>query len=292
MKQDNSNIKVLIPTGYGLNCEEEAAYAFKMVGATVHKIFINEILENPRQIDNYHVIFFIGGFSDGDHLGAGVIHANRLRVSLDAPLYKFIEDGKLVIGVCNGFQALAKAGILPGTDGDYRSREITLAANSSGVFIDRWVTLGVNPNSKSVWTEGITPLNLPIRHGEGRLVVANDEVLKKIKRNEQDVLFYINPETGKRALETEFPHNPNGSIGSIAAICNSPKNGFPRNVLGMMPHPEAYLSPFNHPSWTRQKRDGTLPNEGMGIQLFRNAVRYAAENLVINPHKVKVISTL
>jgi phosphoribosylformylglycinamidine synthase len=265
--------KVLVPIGDGLNCEEETAYVYKLLGAEVDKIHINDLRERPEMVDDYHVIDFIGGFSDGDHIAGAKIHANRLRYSLEKELYQFIQDGKLLIGICNGFQALVKAGILPGFDNDYRTQRMTLTYNNSGKFEDRWVHLSVNGNSNCVWTKGIERLYLPVRHGEGKVRVENQSVLEKMKKNNQIVLFYINPEDGKPTME--YPYNPNGSDEAIAGICDSTGR-----VFGMMPHREAFWSPYNHPNWTRLKIDGKLPKEGIGVQVSRNAIEYVQENLI------------
>ena len=172
--------KVLIPTGYGLNCEGETAYSYNRLGAETRKVHINDLLANPGMLRGYHILALVGGFSDGDHIAAGKVHANRLRFRLEEPLRRFIEDGGLVIGVCNGFQALVKAGILPGsTSGDWE-QTITLTYNDSSKFGDRWVSLGVEPNSVCIWTQGIEKMYLPVRHGEGKVSVEDGGVLNQV----------------------------------------------------------------------------------------------------------------
>lgn len=265
--------RVLIPVGYGLNCEEETAFIYKLLGAEVNKVHINDLLANPKMMADYHIIDFIGGFSDGDHIAAGKIHANRLRYKLGEELYEFIQDGKLIIGVCNGFQSLIKSGILPGFDGDYRTQRMTLTYNDSGKFEDRWVHLGVNTDSKCIWTRGIKELYLPVRHGEGKIRIRDPTVLERLKKDNQIVLYYVNPKDRKPTME--YPYNPNGSDEAIAGICDPTGR-----VFGLMPHREAFWSPFNHPSWTRLKIEGRLPKEGMGVQISRNGVEYARENLI------------
>jgi phosphoribosylformylglycinamidine synthase len=265
--------KVLVPTGYGLNCEEETCYSYNSLGAEARKIHINDLLDNPKTIEDYHILALVGGFSDGDHLAAGRIHANRLRFRLEEPLREFIEDGKLVIGVCNGFQAMVKAGILPAIDSDYRTQTVTLTYNDSGKFEDRWVHIGVNPKSRCVWTKGIERLYLPIRHGEGKIRAIDTRTLERLESNNQNVLFYADPRTGRPT--SEYPYNPNGSAKAIAGICDPTGR-----VFGMMPHWEAYRSPYNHPNWTRLEGNGGLPKEGMGLQVARNAIRYVQEKLM------------
>ncbi len=163
--------KVLIPKGYGLNCEAETAYSYSSLGAHTHIVHINDILANPKMLEEFHIFALVGGFSDGDHIAAGKIHANRLRFGLGDAIADFVEDGKLVIGVCNGFQALVKARMLPNFNPD--EQEATVTYNDSGKFEDRWVTMKVNPDSKSIWTKGMDTITLPVRHGEGKFRVAS-----------------------------------------------------------------------------------------------------------------------
>jgi phosphoribosylformylglycinamidine synthase len=265
--------KVLIPVGYGLNCEDETAHVYKLLRADAEKVHINDVLEKPKMISDYQIIDFVGGFADGDHVSAGKILANRLRYGLGDELSDFVRDGKLIIGVCNGFQALAKSGLLPGFDADYKTQRITLVQNDSGRYEDRWVDLSVSADSKCVWTRGIDKLCLPVRHGEGKLKVEDRSVLKRLARDGQVVLRYADPQEGKPTMR--YPFNPNGSAEAIAGVCDTTGR-----VLGMMPHREAYWSPYNHPGWQRQKMDGTLPKEGAGISISRNGVEYAKENLL------------
>lgn len=275
MMAKTSRPRALIPTGYGLNCEEETAFGYRMLGADADIVHINDIMGSPGMVQDYHIITFIGGFADGDHIASGKIHANRIRYRLGDELHKFIDDGKLIIGVCNGFQAMAKSGLLPALDGDYETETVTLTYNDSGKFEDRWVHLDANAKSKCIWTTGIKELYLPVRHGEGKIRAANDEVLRRLESENQIALFYTNPGTGKHAGESDYPYNPNGSVKGIAGICDPTGR-----VFGMMPHWEAFISPYNHPNWTRLKALGMLPKEGMGVQIARNGIRYVKENLL------------
>jgi len=265
--------RVLIPVGYGLNCEEETAHLFKLSGSDIQKVHINDIRENPKQIADYHIIVFIGGFSDGDHIGAGKVHANRLRYGIKDELNKFILDGNLVLGICNGFQALVKAGFLPGFDQDYQTQKMTITYNDSGKFEDRWVHLGVNSHSNCIWTRNIEELYLPARHGEGKVRILDPNILDRVKRDNQIVAFYIDPADKKPTME--YPLNPNGSDEAISGLCDSTGR-----IFGLMPHPEAFWSPYNHPYWPRLKLAGILPDEGAGLQVARNGVEYARDNLV------------
>lgn len=265
------NPKVIVPVGYGLNCEDETAYSFEMVGAKTDKIFLKDLIEKPELFENYQILALVGGFSFGDHIAAGKVLANIYKFKLGNALQKFIEDGKLVFAECNGFQVAIKAGILPGFNGDYRTQLFTLTSNDSGMFEDRWVHLKVNPKSKCIFTKGLEQLYLPVRHGEGKFVAKNNSELARLHVNEQIVLQY----TDSEGLPTmNYPLNPNGSIEAIAGICDSTGR-----VFGKMPHSTAYLDPHNHPHWTREKVEATLPKEGEGVQVFRNAVEYAKKNL-------------
>jgi phosphoribosylformylglycinamidine synthase len=264
--------RVIVPIGYGLNCEDETIYAFQMVGAEVQKIFLKDLLDSPKILDDYQILAMIGGFAHGDHIAAGKVLANIYKSEIGETIERFIADGKLIFGECNGFQALVKAGILPGLNGDYSTQCVTLTYNDSGVFEDRWVKLKVNPNSNCVFTKNIEGLYLPVRHGEGKFIVEKGTVLDDLKKNNQIVLQYSDVETLKPTME--YPLNPNGSIEAVAGICDCTGR-----IFGKMPHATAYLSPYNHPHWTRQKIGNALPKEGEGVQLFRNAVEYVRNNL-------------
>lgn len=275
MAKNDSKPRVLIPTGYGLNCEEETAFGYKTLGAETKIIHINDLIEKPKLIEDYHIITFIGGFVDGDHIASGKVHSNRLRYRLGDALHQFIDDGKLAIGVCNGFQSMVKAGLLPAFEGDDETETVTLTYNDSGVFEDRWVHLGVNAKSNCIWTNGVKELYLPVRHGEGKIRTASSEILKRLESSNQIPLFYMNPETKKPATESDYPYNPNGSVNGIAGL--SDPTG---RVFGMMPHWEAFMTPYNHPNWTRLKLDGKLPKEGAGMQIARNGIKYVKEKLL------------
>ncbi len=262
--------RVLVPIGNGLNSNEETTYVYRQVGARVDEIHIEELMRDPARIGGYHIIDFVGGFIDGDHVAAGIIQANRVRNRLRPEIIKFIQNGKLIIGICNGFQAIVKSGILPAIDGDYTKQTATLAGNDSGRFEDRWVHLVANKNSNCVWTRGIDRIYLPVRHGEGKFT-ASEETLASLRRGNQDVLFYAD---GQGRPTMEHPSNPNGSADGIAGIADPSGR-----VFGMMPHREVYWSPFNHPNWPEMKIEGKLPEEGAGIVFSRNAVTYVAENL-------------
>ncbi len=263
--------RILIPTGYGLNCEDETAHAFTSVGGAADKIHLSEVFSTPWLLESYQVLAMVGGFSFGDHIAAGKVLANRYKYHLADHLDRFIKDGKLAIGICNGFQSMVQYGLLPGFDGKYHEQLISLAPNRSGLFEDRWITLTANAESRCVFTHNIRNIELPVRHGEGRLIARDKYVLSKMWTDGQVALQYTDPETGGATMA--YPLNPNGSVDSIAGICDSSGR-----VFGLMPHPEAYGNPHNHPNWVIQRRDHSLPKEGAGLQIFRNAVEYIRRN--------------
>lgn len=265
---DRKDIKVLVITGFGLNCERETAAAVSCVGATPELVHLNDLIAGKRSLEEFRMLTFIGGFSFGDHLGAGTIFANRVEFKLRDQLEKFIADGKLVIGICNGFQTLTRMGLLPALDGGYFVQQCALAHNDCGTFRDDWCYLKTNSASPCIFTRGIDTVRLPLRHGEGKFC-ADDATLARIEAENLVALRYANADG---SIATEFPANPNGSLNAIAGICDPTGR-----VFGLMPHPEAFLSPYNSPSWTSDKLDGPLPAEGDGVAFFRNAIDYLTE---------------
>ena len=268
-----SDVRALIITGFGLNCEAETAHAFRLAGAAPEKVHLNDLLDGHRSLAEFHVLAIIGGFSFGDHIASGRVLANRLKHRLAEPIQRFIADGKLVIGICNGFQTMAKLGILPGLDGDYRRQTVTLTNNDCGCFRDAWVHLRAEPDSSCIFTRGIERLDLPVRHGEGKFLTLDDKVLARIEGEGLVALRYADPATGEPTVR--FPHNPNGSIAAIAGICDPTGR-----IFGLMPHPEAHLFPWNHPHYARRALAGTTPTEGEGVANFRNAVAFARSHLL------------
>lgn len=263
--------RVLVLTGYGINCDYETEYAFNMprVGGRAERVHVNDLIAggaNGKSLNEYDILAVPGGFAYGDDIAAGKVLANKLRYSLREQLDNFIDDGKLVIGICNGFQALVKLGLLPAIDKRYGEQQITLTYNDSNKFEDRWVYLAVNPKSRCVFTRGIDRIYLPVRHGEGKLITGDRKVLERLKRRGHIVLRYVN----KDGEVDGYPHNPNGSEDNIAGLCDPTGR-----IFGLMPHPEGYLFPTSHPRWTREK----IPREGMGVAVFRNAIRYIKQNL-------------
>jgi len=270
-------VRALVLAGYGLNCDHETSYAFERAGARSQRLHINSLIRGEARLTDYHVVVFVGGFSWGDDHGAGVVEAVRLRTHIGDQLLAFLADKGLILGICNGFQALVNLGLLPGFDADYTKRCVALTWNDCGNFRDQWVTLRVNPDSPCVYTRGLDLLELPVRHAEGKLY-AKAPVLERLFADGQVALRYAlsdgSPAKGR------FPENPNGSLGDVAGICDPTGR-----VFGLMPHPEAFNHWTNHPQWTRikeqRKRQGLPPAEGLppGILLFENAVRAARERM-------------
>ncbi len=267
-----SSIKTLVLTGYGLNCDFETAYAFELAGAQARRVHINALIDGSVSLDDFQIMAFIGGFGWGDDHGAAVVQAVRMKTKIGDNLLKFVSQGKLVIGICNGFQCLVNLGLLPGIGLDYTRRSVALTFNDCGNFRNDWVHLKVNARSPCVFTKGLDHIELPIRHGEGKFVTT-DEILQSLVAQQQVVVQYALPD-GEEARGA-FPANPNGSIRDIAGICDPTGR-----IFGLMPHPEGYNQWTNHPTWTRQKelikRGAATAPSGVtpGVRIFKNAVDY------------------
>jgi len=269
---ENNIVKTLVLTGYGLNCDNETAYAFELAGAQVTRVHINSLIDGSVGLDDFKIMVFGGGFSWGDDHGAGVIQAVRMKTNIGESILEFIEKGNLVLGICNGFQTLVNLGLLPGLDSDYKKRSVALTFNDCGNFVDNWVTLKFNPKSCCIFTRGLDKLELPVRHGEGKFYSDSKTIERLVEKN-QVAVWYTMPDG--RPAEGKFPFNPNGSLNDIAGICDPTGR-----IFGLMPHPEAYNHFTNHPDWTRNKEKAkrrkvkidSLPT--IGISIFKNAVEY------------------
>ncbi|MFA5077398.1 MAG: phosphoribosylformylglycinamidine synthase I [Candidatus Micrarchaeia archaeon] len=255
--------RAMVLCGYGINCDYETEYVLKASGFEARRVHVHELVERPTMLQDFDLMALPGGFSYGDDLGSGRVLANKMKFRLRNELEAFVAQGKLVIGICNGFQMIAKMGLLP-----YNKfvQETTVGPNASGKFEDRWVYLKANQKSQCVFTKGISGLMLPVRHGEGNFM-ADQETLRDLKAKEMIALQYVN-EAGELA---GYPYNPNGAALNIAGICNEQGN-----VLGMMPHPEAYNSMTNNPYWTEVK-DRIKDWKGAGMKIFENAAAYLDE---------------
>lgn len=272
----SKNVKAIVIAGNGTNCEREVAHACRLAGAEVVDIVhIAELLAGRVRLEDYHFLNLAGGFLDGDDLGSAKAGANRLlhapivgsRQTIADQLKQFVAAGKLVMGVCNGFQLMVKMGLLPAFDGSIQ-QNCTLTQNAGGRFEDRWCWLKVDPDSPCVFTRGLESLYLPVRHGEGQFVTDTPATLKQLATQHLAVVKYTTKELQPTMA---YPDNPNGSVAAIAGICDPTGR-----LFGLMPHPEAYVHYTHHPRWTREE----LPEEGMGLWLYQNAVRFIREELL------------
>lgn len=266
--------KIAVLYGHGINCDKETLEVLNRVidskesNGKAKRVHTNEFIRGEDELKNYQMLVFPGGFLHGDDISAGKILANKLKTKLSKDFENFVQRGKLVLGICNGFQVLAKHPILPSLD----RQKVTLTWNDSGRYEDRWVWLKINENSPCVYSKGIDKIRLPIRHGEGKFI-AEDKVLDKLEKNNQVALRYAKRD-GSEA-NGEFPYNPNGSMRDIAGICD--KTG---RVFGLMPHPEAFHSLYNYPNWIELKKKGKGLPETTGVKMFENAVEFIQENLI------------
>ncbi len=260
-----SKVRVAILKAPGTNCDAETTRAFELAGAHPEPVWMEELKEDPKRLDACQILAIPGGFTYGDDLGAGKLVANELKYTLAETLQAFLRQEKLIIGICNGFQILVKAGILPsGRVG--APQEVTLTWNDSGKFEDRWVYLK-SEFSVCIWTQGMDELmELPVAHGEGKFIPQDQTVLEHLLGYGQIVFHYAD----SQGQEAGYPWNPNGSVGNIAGICDPTGR-----ILGLMPHPERHMAALQHPRWTREGRTG----EGDGLQIFRNGVQWATKHL-------------
>lgn len=266
-----SPVNVVVITGFGSNSQLETAHTARLAGADkVELAHFSDIVSGSFQLEDYGFLIFPGGFLDGDDLGAAQAAAIRWRFMRDGkgrPLLEILKDflrkGGLILGICNGFQLLVKLGILPGLDGLDFTRSVSLGHNDSGKFEDRWVKLIANVNSPCIFTRNLPPMLLPVRHGEGKLI-ASPEILRQLEEKNLIALQYADPESQEVTLN--YPANPNGSPLGIAGLTDPSGQ-----VLGLMPHPEAFHHVTNHPGWTRGELNAP------GTLLFVNAIRYLRE---------------
>lgn len=261
----SKKVNIGVITGYGINADRELVHAFELAGDNLAndeppqtEIFlthINDLFSSPEIIEDMHILAFPGGFSFGDHLGSGKILANQIKNRLKHPLTSFIKEKKIMIGICNGFQVLTKTGLLPNIQNEWQN-EVSLIHNINGRFIDDWVQVKFNQESPCIWTKDLAEMDLPIRHGEGRFVVSDKNLLCALKDFNLIALRYIK--------------NPNGSEDDIAGITDPSGQ-----IFGLMPHPEAFWMPYNHPRWTRER-----VTENKGIRIFENGIKYAIRYLI------------
>lgn len=281
------NAKTLILSGYGLNCEKETAHCCRLAGGTeIDTIHTSKLIRGEIRLDDYQFLILIGGFLDGDDLGAGRVAANRFKygtlgaahLQLQEQLSDFVQSDKLIIGICNGFQLLVKLGLLPAFQEKAEStslgtQEVSITSNANNQFEDRWVYLKADTASPCIFTQGIEQIYLPVRHGEGRIegggaASRQNDILQQLVEHHQVPLQYA---TADGVVTEAYPDNPNGSPFGIASLCN--KKG---NVMGLMPHPEAYHHYTSHPHWTRltDKFEAGASEDGEGVVFFKNAYRF------------------
>jgi len=250
---------ILIVHASGTNRDEEAARACTLAGGAPEIVHLNRLRSGEKQFDTYQMLLIPGGFSYGDALGAGTRLALDMQVFFADVLQEFVASGKPVLGICNGFQVLVKAGLLPGWGDDERpTRSVTLTENASGHFECRWVHLAVEADAQADWLGAVDDLIFcPVAHGEGNVQVRDDGVLAQLEETGCVALRYVDS-AGQRA-DGAYPLNPNGSVGDIAGLCNTRGN-----VLGLMPHPEDHIVSIQNPLGGSSQ---------LGLALFRAMVR-------------------
>jgi phosphoribosylformylglycinamidine synthase len=262
--------KVCVLRAPGTNCDAETAFAFESCGATAERVHLFRVLENPQSLLGYQILCIPGGFSYGDDVGAGVVFSRQLRGTLSDALGQFLASDRLVLGICNGFQVLLKAGILPDGTSHWpppADAPATLTWNENGRYTAVWVRLKVE-NPDNVFLREMDEIELPIAHAEGRFVVRDDADLLRLESRRQVALRYADG-GGLVSVQLSYPENPSGSVANVAGLGDATGR-----VLGLMPHPERFLHRTQHPAWTRRDVAGSRGDEGAGMQVFRNAVRY------------------
>ncbi|MBS3825605.1 phosphoribosylformylglycinamidine synthase subunit PurQ [Candidatus Bipolaricaulota bacterium] len=266
--------KIAVLSGYGINCNEETALAFELAArklgeeerVATHQVHVNDLIRGQQELSDFSMLTIPGGFLHGDDISAGKILASKLRTTLDRDIREFVGRGKPVMGICNGFQVLVKYPLIPDIA---EAQKYTLTENRTGRFIDRWVTVKVKEKSCSVFLRGIDRLNLPIRHAEGRFL-ADKKDLSGLDEYGGVALQYAKKD-GNLA-RGEFPANPNGSELDIAGICDPSGR-----IFGLMPHPEAFVHPFQEPGWIKKRRIGEIESDGAGLKIFKNVVEFLVE---------------
>jgi len=261
-------IKVVVLKTSGTNCDTETAAGFSLAGAEPEIVHINRFLRKEKKFSDYKILAIPGGFADGDDISAGKVFGNKLKYRLKNEITDFVKKGRLVIGICNGFQVLVKSGFFPFLEAE---QSVTLTNNDSGRFECRWVWLKTVHESTSLSVHGFWVKNLPdviqlpVAHAEGKFIVKDNSVLNRLTENGQILLKY----SDEKGNVSGYPYNPNGSIANIAGITN-----LGGNIFGLMPHPERFALKYQSPFWTRAGRA-----EPYGLTILKNAVEHAVNNL-------------
>ncbi len=245
----------------GTNCDGETVHALRRAGAQVDLVHLGEFLEAPSRLRAYRLVVFPGGFTYGDDIASGVVFGVEMRRRVLPELRSMVQDGALVLGICNGFQILVRAGLLPATDGAHDAQEASLVPNLSGHFECRWIRLEVTTDRSPFLTPGQV-IECPVAHAEGRFVTRDTGVRDRMLAAGQFALRYVGPDGG----DAEYPWNPSGTPHGVAGVCDPTGR-----VLGLMPHPERNVEAWHHPGWTRGERTYA----GVGLTVFANAVRAA-----------------
>jgi phosphoribosylformylglycinamidine (FGAM) synthase-like amidotransferase family enzyme len=269
-------VKACVITGFGINADEELTLAFEIAGAAAERVHVRDLIDDPRALSSYGILAVPGGFSFGDHLGSGKVFATLFRRALGPAMEDFVSAGGLVIGICNGFQVLVKMGALPNLSGSFQ-QEVSLIQNDSGRFEDRWVRVRFEKGCPCEWTRDLPDMDLPVRHGEGKFVVKSRDVRDALNGQRLVALRYAAREGGETAVGgVTYPDDPNGSEEHIAGICDPTGR-----VFGLMPHPEAFIFPENHPDWTRDRNAGRSRRAkrrlSPGLLIIANGVRAAKD---------------
>ncbi|MGC8976504.1 MAG: phosphoribosylformylglycinamidine synthase I [Candidatus Ratteibacteria bacterium] len=253
-----AKVKVMILRVAGTNCDFETEWAFNLAGGFAERIHINQIIRKEKRLQDYQILVIPGGFSYGDDIGAGKVLANEIKIKLWEDIKRFIEDKKVILGICNGFQVLVKSGILP-----FNNQQLcTLEWNDSGRFEDRWVYLKIEKNVCPFFSEIGEIIRMPVAHAEGKFLTKNKKILKKINEQKQVIFRYCDRFGNLKG----YPYNPNGSIENIAGICS--KDGL---IIGMMPHPERAILKYYYPDFLNEK-DGEIFTPP--FKIFKNMIKY------------------
>ncbi len=252
------SVRVMVVRAAGINCDEETMYAWRLAGARSELVHLNQLAENPKMLDDHQIVTFPGGFAYGDDIAAGVIFGQRVADDLSEPLRALVDRGGSLLGICNGFQVLVKAGLLPG--GVFGRDAVTVTFNDSAKFEARWVRMSVATDRCIFLHQGDT-IAMPVEHAEGKVIVRDDETLERLKSAGMIAVRYVD-EGGRTDT---YPANPNGSVDGIAGLCDETGR-----VLGLMPHPDRHFQRTHHPLWTA----GAISQSPDGLTMFKRAVAH------------------